>query len=174
MPLAQLSAGFQSLPLLPTIKLGPSGADSWVSGLVYILGPHGPLQRTNLWGWEFLLLLQPPQNFSVRGLRLYFLALEPWVASLSHSPVVLPSLSSPAATSLRVLSTPAARLHPSYLLDECFFFNSLVVRLPYSLIFCQFWLFFCFKFVVVLPLVVWGGTVCLFMPPSWTEVSVFF
>ena len=30
-------------------------------------------------------------------------------------------------------------------LDECFFFISLVVRLPYSLIFCQFWLFFAFK-----------------------------
>ena len=26
-------------------------------------------------------------------------------------------------------------------LDECFFFISLVVRLPYSSIFCQFWLF---------------------------------
>ena len=33
MPLVPLSAGFQSLPPLPTIKLGPSGADSpggWV------------------------------------------------------------------------------------------------------------------------------------------------
>ena len=30
-------------------------------------------------------------------------------------------------------------------LDECFFFISLVVGLPYSLIFCQFWLFFVFK-----------------------------
>ena len=29
MPLAQLSASFQSLPPLPTSKLGPSGADSW-------------------------------------------------------------------------------------------------------------------------------------------------
>ena len=34
---------------------------------------------------------------------------------------------------------------PSPGLDECFFFNSLVVRLPYSSIFCQFWLFFVFK-----------------------------
>ena len=33
---------------------------------------------------------------------------------------------------------------PTYL-DECFFFISLVVRLPYSLICCQFWLFFVFK-----------------------------
>ena len=39
MALAELSAGFQSLPPLPTSKLGPSGADSQVGGLVYILGP---------------------------------------------------------------------------------------------------------------------------------------
>ena len=32
--------------------------------------------------------------------------------------------------------------------DECFFFISLVVRLPYSLIFCQFWLFFVFKLLL--------------------------
>ena len=38
MPLALLSAGFQTLPPLPTMKLGLSGADSWVGGFVYILG----------------------------------------------------------------------------------------------------------------------------------------
>ena len=43
---------------------------------------------------------------------------------------------------------------PPTSLGECVFFNSLVVRLPYSSIFCQFWLFFVFKFVVVLLLVV--------------------
>ena len=43
-PLAPLSAGFQSLPLLPTSKLGPSGANSWVGGFVYVLGPCGSLQ----------------------------------------------------------------------------------------------------------------------------------
>ena len=32
-----LSASFQSFPLLPTIKLGPSGAASWVGGFLYIL-----------------------------------------------------------------------------------------------------------------------------------------
>ena len=46
MPLAQLSADFQSLLPLSTIKLGPSGADSQVGGLVYILGSLGPLQWT--------------------------------------------------------------------------------------------------------------------------------
>ena len=39
--LAPLSAGFQSLSLLPTSKLGPSGADSQVCGFVYLLGPCG-------------------------------------------------------------------------------------------------------------------------------------
>ena len=42
----------------------------------------------------------------------------------------------PPATSLpQVLSTPAACLHPSTSLDECFCFNSMGVRLPYSSIF---------------------------------------
>ena len=36
--------GFQSLPLEPTSKLGPSCADSQVCGLVYVLGPCGSLQ----------------------------------------------------------------------------------------------------------------------------------
>ena len=44
MLLVQLSASFQSLPKLPTSKLCPSGADSQVGGLVYALGPFGPLQ----------------------------------------------------------------------------------------------------------------------------------
>ena len=48
MPLAQLSAGVQSLPLLPTNKFGPDGAVSRVGGFVYILGPCGSLQRTLL------------------------------------------------------------------------------------------------------------------------------
>ena len=67
MPLAWLLAHFQSLPLLPTIKLGPSGADSWVCVLVYILGNSGSLQQTLLWGWESFLLLQPPKVFTTRG-----------------------------------------------------------------------------------------------------------
>ena len=33
-------------------------------------------------------------------------------------------------------------------LDECFFFISSVVGLPYSSIFCQFWLFFIFKLLL--------------------------
>ena len=80
MPLAQLSASFQLLPLLHTRKLGLSGDDSCVGGLVYILKPCKSLQWTLLWGWECLLLPQSPQEFSIRGLRLYFPMLESWVA----------------------------------------------------------------------------------------------
>ena len=76
-----------------------------------------------------------------------------------------------AATSPQVLSTQLPISAPPTGLDECFFFNSLVLGLPFSLIFCQSWLVFVFKFVVVLLLVVHGGKVCLPMPPSWPEVS---
>ena len=44
MLIVQLLAVFQSLPTLPTSKLGPSGADSQVGGFVYVLGPCGSLQ----------------------------------------------------------------------------------------------------------------------------------
>ena len=44
MEVAPLSVSFQSLPPLPTSKLGPSGADSQVGGVVYVLGPCGSLQ----------------------------------------------------------------------------------------------------------------------------------
>ena len=54
--------------------------------------------------------------------------------------------------------------------DECFFFNLLIVRLSYSLIFWQFWLFFVFKFVVAFILVVGGGKVYLTTLTSWPEV----
>ena len=59
---------------------------------------------------------------------------------------------------------------PPTCLDECFFFNSLVAGLPYSLTFCQFRLFFVSKFVAVLLLVVQGGKVYIPMPSPWLIV----
>ena len=52
----------------------------------------------------------------------------------------------PATVLLHIFSTPAALpiSTPPTSLDECFFFNSFVVRFAYSLIFWQFWLFFLF------------------------------
>ena len=77
---ASLSSGFPSFTPIPTIKLGPSGAGSPVGGLVHTLGPCGSLQRPLPRGWASLLLLpQPPWGLSIRGLRLYFPALEPEV-----------------------------------------------------------------------------------------------
>ena len=96
MLLVQLSAGFQSLPPLPTSKLGPSGADSQVGGFVYILGPCGSLQRTLLWSWEFLLPPQPPQVFFNQRFWGFIPAPQCWnpgLCGLSCSPVVPPSLS---------------------------------------------------------------------------------
>ena len=80
--------------------------------------------------------------------------------SLSHSPVVPPGLSAHkcgTSHSTSHVSSPSQLpvSAPPTGLGECFFFNSLVVRLPHSLIFWQFWLFFfVFKFVVILLLVV--------------------
>ena len=82
----------------------------------------------------------------------------PGLFGLSPSPVVPPSLSAqecgttlstscclshpgpPAATLPWVLFARLPICAPTSL-DQCFFFNSLVVGLPYSSIFCQFWLF---------------------------------
>ena len=89
--------------------------------------------------------------FQSEVLRLYFPMLEPWVVQ---------SLSFPSCSSLficlqmwdRLLcqSPPCCDSSPPMGLDECFFFKSSVVGLPYSSIFWQFWMFFVFKFVVVL------------------------
>ena len=106
-----------------------------------------------------------PHAFSSRDLRLYFPALELWVAwSLS-----LPRHSSwfiyARMWGLRVCQSPPCGVHqpppchesslprlplsaPPTSLDECFFFISLVVRLSYSSIFCQFWLLFVFKLLL--------------------------
>ena len=175
MLLTQLSPGFQTL-LLPTRKLGPSGADSLVGQFVYTLEPCGSLQWTLLWGWEFLLLPQPPQVFTIRGLE----DLSPCAGTLCCTVCLTPQLFSPGTrmqiwdhpvhqqplpwcvSSPPLLPVPA----PPTSLNECFFFNSLVVGLPYSSIFWQLRLFFAYKFVVVFLSVVHAGKVYLPMPPS--------
>ena len=116
----------------------------------------------------------------------------PRLHGLSHSPVVPPGIFARECGTARsashhlahqVLQLPPCLKSclpqlpisaPPTGLDECFFFNSLVVGLSCSLIFWQFWLFFGFKFVVVLVLVVQGGTVYRPTPPSWLNVPEFF
>ena len=88
MMLALLLSAFQSFLPLPTRKLGPSGADSWVWIFVYFLGPWGFLQRTLLWGWEFLLLPQLSQVFSVKGFEVLF----PCTRTLSYMVYLVPQL----------------------------------------------------------------------------------
>ena len=51
-----------------------------------------------------------------------------------------------------------------------FFFNSLVVGVPHSLIFWCFWLFIDFRLVVILLLVVRGSEGFPPTPPSWPEL----
>ena len=88
MSLAWLLPSFQSLPLPPTSDLGPSGADSWLGGFVYVLEPRGSLQWTLLWDWEFLPPSQPPQVFTFRG----FEAPPPYTRTLSHVVFLAPQL----------------------------------------------------------------------------------
>ena len=126
MLLVLLLASFQSLPPLPTSKLGPSGADSQVGGFVYILGPC----ETLLWGWEFLLLPRSPQVFTARGFEALVshagtlgctMCLAPQLFLLVYPHMNVGVLSPPAAalptqsTNLPlILSAPAVRLCPSY------------------------------------------------------------
>ena len=146
---------------------------------------------------SFFCCLNLHRFFHSEVLRFYFPSTEPWVAWSILLPVVRPSLSThkcatawstshhltwcanhPWPTSV-LQPLPCCKSFPPRLpisalptdLDECFFFKSLVVGLTYSLIFWQFWLFFVFKFVVLL-LVVQGGKVYLPMSPSWPEVQI--
>ena len=116
---------------------------------------------------SFSCCSKPHRFLQPEVLRPYFPRLEPWVVQS----VSLPSCSSqfihmqiwdcllcqPPPTPVlqpppcRESSLPQLPLSaPPTSLGERFFFISLVVRLPYSSIFWQFWLFFVFKFVVVL------------------------
>ena len=131
-PLALLSAGFQSFPLLPTIKLGPSGADSQVGGFC--------VRSRTLW--------VPPANSPVRlgvspaaastpigvfSQRLWGFISQYWnpgLCGLSQSLVVPPGLFARKcgtaqsasyhlawSASCRLASSPlrlTAQLHPSY------------------------------------------------------------
>ena len=144
MPLTWLSAGFQLLSLLPISKLGPSDADFQVGGFMYIVGPCGSLQWTLLWVWEFLLLLQSSQVFIARGFEALFahtrtlgcvVCLAPQLFLLDYLCTNM-GLPSPLATALSwVLPALAVLFCPSYQSGWMFSFNSLVVRLPYSLFF---------------------------------------
>ena len=180
MPLAPLSAGFQSLLLLPTIKLGPSVTVSQWVGLCAFQDPVGLSNELSCEAGSFCCCLNPP-----RFLKSGFEALFPHAGTLGCVVCLAPQLLlpvyphanvGPPALPASVLPTPVLQPLPcseSFLpqlpisalptsLDECFFFNSLVVALAYSLIFCQFWLFFCFS-ICCTPFGVQGGKVYLYL-----------
>ena len=95
-----------------------------------------------------------PTGFcSQRFCGFIFLHWNPGLYGLSCFPVVPPSLSTckcgtagpPATALLRILSAQLPVSTPPTGWKECFFFNSLVVGLLYSLIFWQFWVVFFFN-----------------------------
>ena len=142
------------------------------------------LRRTHIYGTlEFSSTTSTPLVFAVRSYEVLFpsvgiLDCTMWTwAGKAHSPGVPPSLYPPqvnvgppipqAVSTAALLQPPHHILAaPFTCLDECFFFKSLVVRLPYSLVFWQFWLYFVLRLVVILPMVLQGGKACLPMPPS--------
>ena len=120
---------------------------------------HDPVGLSNRLSFEvgsFSHHRNPHLCLPPEALRIYFPALEPWVLwsfSLpSCSSQVIPTkiwynlvhqlppgpLSPPVATLLCVLSIQLPVSVPPTSLNKYFFFNSLVVELPYSFIFWQF------------------------------------
>ena len=131
MALALLSDGFQSLPPLPTIKLGPSGADSRVGGLVHALcvslttspvrlgvSPAASSTPMGVFNQRFEASFPRAGALSCKVcftpppfLPVYLCA----KVGLRGLPVVtLPAHSPQAAVLPLVLSALAARLHSSY------------------------------------------------------------
>ena len=123
---------------------------------------------------SFFCHCNPHMFFQSVVLRLYFTALEPWVARSVSFPIVPPGLSAckrgathsasrhvtgsmshclaspcpPASALLQVLSAPAAISAPPPSLDGCLFFNSLVVKLPFSSISWHFLLLLFFNLLL--------------------------
>ena len=167
MPLATLSSSFQSLPHYPQAN--------WAL-LVLLPGVWAYVHSRTLWvspvNAPVRLGVSPAAASTPTGVfNQWFEALFTGTGALGCKVCLTPQLfllvypyanvgppAPPAATLLQVLSTWLPISTPPFDLDECFFFKSLVVKFPYSSIFWQFWLFFVFKFVVVL-LVVQGGSV---------------
>ena len=118
----------------------------WV-GLCMFQDPVGLSNELSCEAGSFSFCLNSQRCFQSEVLRLYFPAVEPWVAwsvllppqlfllVYLHANVGPPGL--PSTTLLRVLSTPLSIFTPPTGLTECFFFKYLVDRLPWSSTFCQ-------------------------------------
>ena len=139
----------------------------WV-GLCTLKAPVGLSNKLSCEAGSFSCCrLNPDGCFPSEVCGFISLSWSPGLHGVSHSPAVPPGLSSfecgttcstshrrldclgpPATTLPQVLSAQLPISTPPTSLDECFFFISLVVQLPYSLIFCQFWLLFVFKLLL--------------------------
>ena len=142
-------------------------------------GPCGSLQWTNS---PVRLGVSPTAEtpigfYSQRFWGFIFLGWNPGLHSLSRSPVVHPSLSTrkcgaagPSAAALPgVFSTFTSPLHPSCCPGWMFLLYHLGCQTSIQFNFVAVWLFFVFKFFVVLLLVVQGGKVYLPLLPCWPE-----
>ena len=144
---------------LPTIKLGPSGAGSRVGGWacacsrpLWVSPTNSPVRL----GVSPAAALTPTGVFNQR-----FEALFPCAGALGcmvcFSPRCCSRFICAQMWGHRGCQTPPCHeSSPPWQpisasptgLDECFFFISLVDRLPYSSVFHQFWLFFVFKLLL--------------------------
>ena len=134
-----------------------------VGGFAYILSPWRPFIQTPLKIWQFIPPTQPPPVFTAWNygddssqcwnpglcnlawdldcsLQRYL----SWFLSTTcecGTACSITTAASPCHTTSLRLSAHLCNSTPPTHLDECGFFKSLVVRLPYSLIFWWFWLF---------------------------------
>ena len=133
------------------------------------LNPHRCFQSM-VWGF-----ISPRRNSGLCGLSPNPLAAASLTScSLAHpAPQSATSLGPPATALPWVLSTWLPISSPPTGLDKCFFFISLVVRLPYSSIFCQFWLFFVFKLLLSFCLCEEAQCVYLCLHLGWKSMKHF-
>ena len=139
---------------------------------MHVLGPCGLSNELSCEAGSFFGCCNSHKFLQPEVLRLYFSGLH----GLYYSPVVNLGLSAlkcgtapvcqllpcQPQSSMYHLACPVLQLllccassppwlpisAPATSLNECFFLHSLVIRLPYSSVFWQFWLFFVFKFVL--------------------------
>ncbi|KAF6109750.1 hypothetical protein HJG60_010953 [Phyllostomus discolor] len=122
--------------------------------LVYLNTNGGPPSpQSAAWPVHLVCLLQPYVPCST-------------ICCLTESTCHLACPGPPVTASPGVLSTQLPISTPPTGLDECVFFNCLVVGLSHSSVFCQFWLFFVSKLLSFFWLC---EEVCLPTPPSWLK-----
>ena len=184
MPLAWLSAGLNLVNSPITHKkIGPF--QCWFLGhwvCVHYRAPWVSPMNSPVKLWVCPTTTTPTGFYTQSFWGFSPLHWESGLPGLSRSPVVPPGLSAGKCGTAQSSSHQLAMsfLQPGFLslLLLPVWMNvsslTLVIRLPYSSIFRQFWLVFVFKFVVVLLLVVQGSKLCLPIPPSWPEVEGLF